>query len=84
MLDLARRPAGLFRRDFLSLSFSCLDKAVKLFLRTHDLVVPVTHAGSSRNEVSYDDVLLQTSEVVFFSADRSLIEDLGRFLEGCR
>jgi len=80
----AYRPAKLFCCDFFFLTFTSLNEAVKFFLRTYDLVVPVAHAGSRRNEVSYNHIFLQASEVVLLGAHRSLVEDLGGFLEGRR
>ena len=53
-----------------------LDGAYKL-----DIVVDI-HTGTSRDELTDADVLLQTLEVVTLAADRSIGECLGGLLEG--
>ena len=83
-LTQALRPAELFFYGLFFLTFTHLNEAVKLLLRTDDLVVPVAHTGSGGNEVSYNHIFLQTSEVILLGAHRCLVEDLGGFLEGCR
>ena len=50
---------------------------------TNDDFVELTQTGTSRNEVTADNVLLHTLEVVGLSADGCFVEHLRCLLEGC-
>ena len=56
--------------------------AVMLLLRSNDELLPLSQARTSRDEVSTDDILLHTLKEVGLTTDSSLVEHLGRLLEG--
>src|SRR5882757_2767759 len=57
------------------------DLLIFLF-RSYDQVVELTLSCTGRDEVAHDHVLLQTCEVIRFTADGSFAQHLGRLLEG--
>ena len=41
------------------------------------------HTGTSRNQLTNQNVLLQTNQLIYLSVDGSLGQNLGCLLEGC-
>ncbi len=59
----------------------CLDSRILLGVVDGDLL-ELAQSGTGGDEVTADDVLLHTLEVVHLAADSRLVEDLGGLLEG--
>ena len=57
--------------------------ALVVLARADNEFVPCTESGTSGDEVSADDVLLHTLEIVLLTTDGSLVEHLGGLLERC-
>ena len=55
---------------------------LEILLRADNVVAKTTCASTGRDEVTADDVLLQTLKEVDLALDCALVEDLGGLLEG--
>ena len=71
-----------------SRALGLLDRLLRQFLTDPVVaqanVAVALHTGTGRNQLTDDDILLQTDQVIHLSVDGGLRQDLGGLLEGRR
>ena len=77
-----KRSIRLLLRLFSNRCFLLRDLIHDLACAELDIAVTL-HSGTSRDQLTDDNILFQTDQVIYFAVDRSLSKNLCGLLEGC-